>query len=381
MEDLTIFEGVFDHLMQQIEAGENEEEILNYLNKSILEARLKTSKNPSYFVMTINMNSSVSVRGDAQKRRDLLSIILRSGFPTALIFCQELPGKFETEVVPDPKKYDYRRTKNETAVVWNKSRFAGSSKGLGAANTDIKKLGKESFGTRKNASQLLSRISMVKLKPLRAEHDESILAVSFHGRYRGKTKEERIKTFNILVKFLNKVIKLRGINSYIIGGDFNFDTQEVEPPKNVVVPNFELSPRSQEKKQKSGRFIPNKDNFICYPHKAVIITWSRALVFCDENDKSSDLTEEEHETVNKSLTSETTKTTNATASGATGTTEASEATKETKATDLLDHDPVVGVLVFLPPPKEVRQDLSKTFEKMSMSDSQKGADAAYPGTK
>ena len=264
--------------------------------------------------------------------------------------------------------------------MWNKSHFAGKCKGLGTNNAKIKKLSKKSFGTKESERHLLSRISMVKLTPLEAEHAKSILAVSFHGCYRGMTKKKRIETFNNLVKFLNDVIKLRRIDSYIIGGDFNFDTQEIEPPKDVVVPNFELSPRSQEKKQKSGRFIPNKDNFIYYPHKAVIISWSRALVFCDENDKSSDLTEEEHETVNKSLTSETTKTTNATASGATGTTKASEATKETKATDLLDHDPVVGVLVFLLPPKEVRQDLSKTFENMSVSDRQKGADAAYPGT-
>ena len=376
MEDPTVYKGMFENLTKRIDAGENQEEILKDFDKRIPGAPTETLKNLSYFVMTINMNSSVSVRGDAQKRRDLLSIILRSAFPTALIFCQELPGKFEKEVVPE--KYKWRKNRKETAVMWNKSHFAGSSKGLGTTNADIKRLSKRLFKTKKDASQLLSRISMVKLKPLKAEHVKSILAVSFHGCYRGKTKEKRIETFNNLMKFLNYVIKLRSIDSYIIGGDFNFDTQEVEPPKNVVVPNFELSPRSQEKKQKSGRFIPNKDNFICYPHKAIIISWSRALVFCDENDKSSDLTEEEHETVHKLLTSETTKTTNATA---TGTTKASEATKETKATDLLDHDPVVGVLVFLPPPpKEVRQDLSKTFKNMSMSDSQKGADAAYPGT-
>ena len=115
MEDPTVFEGVFDNLIQQIEAGANNEEISNDLNKSILEARLKTSENPSYFVMTINMNGSASVRGGAQKRRDLLSIILRSAFPTALIFCQDLPGKFEREVVPE--KYHCRRNKNEAAVI------------------------------------------------------------------------------------------------------------------------------------------------------------------------------------------------------------------------------------------------------------------------
>ena len=66
-------------------------------------------------------------------------------------------------------------------------------------------------------------------------------------------------------------------------------------------------------------------------------------MFCNENDKRSDLAKEEHKTVHKLFTSESTKKTSATASRATGTT-------------------------FLPPPKEVRQDLSKNFENISMSD-------------
>ena len=378
MEDPTVFEGVFDNLIQQIEAGANNEEISNDLNKSILEARLKTSENPSYFVMTINMNGSASGSGGAQKRRDLLSIILRSAFPTALIFCQEIPGKFEKEVVP--KKYRCEKKGNEAAVIWDSEHFDGSSEGLDTTNREIRNLRDKIKDKRDHASELLSRISMVKLTPLVQERDESILAVSFHGCYK-KKEEDKTKAFLSLIEFLNEVIKLRGISSYIIGGDFNFDTLEVELPDKVVVPFPQSSARSLEKQQELGKYIPNKDNFIWYPHPAVIkVSWSRALEFCDKNDKSSDLTKEEHKTVHKSLTSETTKTTNTTASGATGTTEASEATKETKATDLLDHDPVVGVLVFLPPPKEVRQDLSKTFENMSMSDSQKGADAAYPGT-
>lgn len=379
MEDPTVFEGVFDNLMQQIDAGGNKEEILKHLKKSILEARLKTSENPSYFVMTINMNSSVSVRGTVQKRRDLLSIILRSAFAPALIFCQELPGKLETEVVPE--KYSYRRNENKAAVIWDGDHFDGSSEGFKTTNADIIKLRDKIEKERGHASELLPRILMVKLTPRGQERNESILAVSFHGPHKGKSKEEKCETFRSLIEFLKEVIKLRRIHSYIVGGDFNFDTLEVELPDKVIVSSTQPSPRSLEKQQESGRYIPNKDNFIWYPHTAVIkVSWTRALVFCDENDKSSDLTEEEHETVNKSLTSETTKTTNATASGATGTTKASEATKETKATDLLDHDPVVGVLVFLLPPKGVRQGLSKTFENMSMSDSQKGADATYPGT-
>ena len=341
MEDPTVVEGVFDNLIQQIEAGATNEEISNDLNKSILEARLKTSENPSYFVMTINMNGSASVRGGAQKRRDLLSIILRSAFPTALIFCQELPGKFETEVVPE--KYHYRRNEKEAAVIWDGDQFDGSSEGFETTNADIRKLRDKIIKERGHASELLPRISMVKLTPLKQEQNESILAVSFHGPYKGKSKEEKCEIFRSLIEFLKEVIKLRRIPSYIVGGDFNFDTLEVALPDKVIVSSTQSSPRSQEKQEKSGRFIPNKDNFIWYPHKAVIISWVRALVFCNENDKSSDLTKEEHKTVHKLFTSESTKKTSATASRATGTT-------------------------FLPPPKEVRQDLSKNFENISMSD-------------
>ena len=346
MEDPTVFERVFDNLIQQIEAGATNEEISNDLNKSILEARLKTSENPSYFVMTINMNGSASVRGGAQKRRDLLSIIMRSAFPTALIFCQELPGKFETEVVPE--KYHCRRNENEAAVIWDGDHFDGSFEGLETTNSEITELRDKIIKERGHASELLSRISMVKLTPRGQERNESILAVSFHGPYKGKSKEEKCEIFRSLIEFLKEVIKLRRIPSYIVGGDFNFDTLEVALPDKVIVSSTQPSPRSQEKQQESGRYIPNKDNFIWYPHAAVIkVSWSRALVFCNENDKSSDLTKEEHETVPR------------------------------EAKYLLDHDPIVGVLDFLP--RKARKDLSKKLEHMSISDNWEGAKAAYPG--
>ena len=368
MEDPTVFEGVFDNLIQQIEAGANNEEISNDLNKSILQARLKTSKNPSYFVMTINMNG----RGTAQKRRDLLSVILRSAFAPALIFCQEIPGKFEREVVPE--KYSYIRNDDQAAVIWDGDHFDGSFEGLKTTNSEITKLRDKIIKERDHASELLSRISMVKLTPLGQERNESILAVSFHGPYIGKTKKERSEIFQSLAEFLDKVIKLRRIRSYIVGGDFNFDTQEVEPPKEVVIASFESSPRSKEKQKKSARFIPNKDNFLWYPDKAVIkVSWTRAFVFGNENDKSSDLIEKERKEIHKSMTEESTKKTNATASGATGT------AKATEPTDLLDHDPIVGVLVFLPPPKAVKN-LSKPLANMSISGSREGGEAAYPGT-
>ena len=365
MEDPTIFEGVFDNLIKQIEAGANNEEISKNLKKSILEARLKTSENPSYFVMTINMNGSASGSGGAQKRRDLLSIILRSAFPTALIFCQELPGNFKEEVVPE--KYQYVNNGNEAAVIWDREHFYGSSKGLETTNSEITNLRDKIKDKRGHASELLSRISMVELTPLGQESNESILAVSFHGCYK-KTGQKKAEAFFSLIEFLKKVIELRGINSYIIGGDFNFDTLEVELPKNAVVSSYESSPRSQEKQEKSARSIPHKDNFFWYPKAFIEVSWARAFVFCNENDKSSDLTEKERKEIHKSMTKA-----NATASGATGT------AKATEPTDLLDHDPIVGVLVFLPPPEAVKN-LLKPFADMSMSGSREGGEAAYPGT-
>lgn len=337
MEDPTVFEGVFDNLMQQIDAGRNKEEILKHLKKSILEARLKTSENPSYFVMTINMNGSAIGSGGAQKRRDLLSIILRSAFPTALIFCQEIPGKFEKEVVPGEKKYQCEKNGNQAAVIWDGEHFDGSSTGLKTTNREITKL-REKIKD-EEASELLSRISMVKLTPRGEEDKKSILAVSFHGCYK-KKEQEKAKAFLSLMKFLKEVIELRDIDSYIIGGDFNFDTLKVKLPDKVIVSSPQLSPRAQENQQNPGNYISNKDNFIWYSSKNVIkVSWARALLFYDENDKSSDLTQEEHQEV------------------------------PIEAELLLDHDPVVGVLVFLPPPpSEVRQDLSKTFKKMSTSD-------------
>ena len=168
MENPTIYEGVFDNLMQQIEEGENAEEIVRNIKESTLQGRLKTSENPSYFIMTINMSSNHHVKGSAQKRRDLLSVILRSAL-TAIIFCQELPGKFKTKVVP--KGYEYRENKPEAAVMWDSNHFDGSSEGLETDNPELTELSDK----KGHASELLSRISMVKLTPLGQERNESIL--------------------------------------------------------------------------------------------------------------------------------------------------------------------------------------------------------------
>jgi hypothetical protein len=56
------------------------------------------------------------------------------------------------------------------------------------------------------------------------------------------------------LKFLDKVIKKKNIRSYIIGGDFNFNTSTKVPnlPGNVVIGSYDLSPRSQNR---TKRFI------------------------------------------------------------------------------------------------------------------------------
>ena len=71
--------------------------------------------------MTVNMNGHTNVR--VQERRDLLSkIIRRKDKGSSLVFCQELPGRFESDVVPDD--YDFVRTADKNAaVMWSKQHF------------------------------------------------------------------------------------------------------------------------------------------------------------------------------------------------------------------------------------------------------------------
>ncbi|KAJ7357744.1 hypothetical protein OS493_023218 [Desmophyllum pertusum] len=276
MDDPTIFEDCSRQLLQyveeQVEAGRDPDSITDEerreFKKCFQDTRLKSASWPSYFIMTINMNGpAIKGSGIAKKRRTLVSILMRSFF-SDIIFCQELPGKFETEVVDKCGAFGYQYVQNEkeSAVLWRTEDFDGSTEGLKTTDRRMIQLRNEVEG----ASEVLSRIAMVKLTSRKSS--DTVLAVSYHGCYKAGDEEKK-RQFQGLNTFLCKVIKEKGINSYIIGGDFNLNTLDVELPKDVAVPNYELSPRQSRKAEaSSGRYIPYKDNFVYYP-----VQWCPAI--------------------------------------------------------------------------------------------------------
>ncbi|XP_028390996.1 uncharacterized protein LOC114515875 [Dendronephthya gigantea] len=323
MDDPTICEGnlsfIIDEIEKEIEAGEDKEKIIEDFKKSVSEARLKSAEHPSFFIMTINMHSSKKAkgRGIAQKRRDFLTVILRV-FPSAIIFCQEPPAKFP-EIVPDDCTYVING--DQAAVIWTVENIDGLTIGFETTNTQIKKIHERLLKTNAGSSELLSRISMVKLT---TKQGESTLAVSYHGQYSRTTIKARHEAFKTLLEFLSIVIKTMNISSYIIGGDFNFDTLEFDVkhlPKNVTIPSYELNPRLEE----SSLGIPYKDNFVYYPNYILKVSWSRVIRFEDKESAESDFTEDDWENVQESM---------------------KKGAEVSEATDVLDHDPILSVLVF-----------------------------------
>ena len=254
-----------EYVEKQIEAGCDADTILTQekfieLNKSIQDGRLKSASSPSYFIMTINMKSpAINGEGIEKKRRKLLSIIMRSFF-SAVIFCQELPGYFEKEVVAECGASGYKCVRNgkESAVIWREEDFSESTDGPKITDTWIREL----RNTLPDASQLLSRATMVNL--ISKSSDESVLAVSWHGRHKIKDDAKK-REFESLNTFLIEVIKRKKITSYIIGGDFNLNTLEVALSEDVVVGSYELSPKQRKAQRESSRYIPYKDNFVFHP--------------------------------------------------------------------------------------------------------------------
>jgi len=153
--------------------------------------------------------------------------------------------------------------------------------------------------------------------------------------------------FDTLTTFLLEVINWKKIPSYIIGGDFNLNTLEAQLPNDAVVSGYELSPRQTEKQEESGLYIPHKDNFICFPKKKLGVCYARPFLFEDEGTATSDFTKDDQAKVKEEMA-------NATNTPA-------------KPTDLLDHDPIIGVLQFTS--FTVVKNLSTDFEKMATTDS------------
>ena len=180
--------------------------------------------------MTINMGVKEGTNADDQRKLLRERIGLES---PALIFCQELPGHFK-EVTTGYKSVEYG---NEAAVMWKPEIFKGRNE---VAKTTKKQRGERqaiTFRAIEKAKELPSRISVVQLK--KKSPPGSTLAVSYDGRYSELDEKVKHNIFLILVEFLNKVIEKNDIDSYIIGGDFDFDTSTVKLPAGVKILSYE----------------------------------------------------------------------------------------------------------------------------------------------
>ncbi|XP_044174541.1 uncharacterized protein LOC114963619 [Acropora millepora] len=301
---------------------------LNKVRKAIQDARMKTASTPWAFIMSVNMNGSASNRGTAVDRRTLLTIIMRSFF-SSLIFCQELPGCFEKEVVDKCGigGYEYVATDKEASVLWLAEEFNGEP--VKTTDSSIDKILKEltKQGSDVDMSELRGRMALVKLtkKGKEASSCRPFLAVSWHGPYKGKIVARK-KVVEGLIHFLREVCKKEKVSSFIIGGDFNMDTlNDIDLEENVVVPSYNLTSRAESKSKEGTNYIPYKDNFIFLNKRDrdIWVSSVRPIEFENSTDFGSDISKEDHQKFNEH--------------------KQSQDTVERK--DLLDHDPIVGVLI------------------------------------
>ncbi|XP_078351734.1 uncharacterized protein LOC144636402 [Oculina patagonica] len=371
MEDPTIYNKSFEsitnlwHAVEKtIQEGKDPTQIINKYKKDIQDARLKSAETPSYFIMTINM-------GGKAKRDDrvlLSSTIMRTCF-SSIIFCQEIPGHFARDVVKNCGRsgYGFAKTdqQNHAAILWQIKDFDGSTYGLKTTDTAITRIRERVQYT----TDLFGRIVMVKLTCRKTS--DVMLAVSWHGPHRnlGYTENDKINAFNGLITFLHEVCKENDIPSFLIGADFNLDTLDdnLEPGKNVLnvpreeneaikvcVVRYELSPR-QEKRATNRNYIRNKDNFVFFSKDNKIkVSWVRPFEIEDPTVATAasdfgDLTEGAYANVQSEMAG----------------------SKVAQVEEVLDHNPIIGVLQFLSGPAETRKErakksLSTLFKKLSV---------------
>ena len=216
----------------------------------------------TYRIMTINMKGKNDGKGTEERRRDLIKSIIESS-SARVIFCQEVPRKFETEVV---KKcgyghYEYGFTGKESAVMWRLKDFDGDP--VERTDSLFTKIveGLQWKKSNKDVSEA-RRTAMVKLTSVVT--GASFLAVSWHGKWK-VSEEAKLEAFNRLICFLRQVCEKEKLSSFIIGGDFNFNTRTIDQTKyGVTISRYELSARDQKSgQQKRGRrFTPYRDTFI-----------------------------------------------------------------------------------------------------------------------
>ena len=236
---------LIEKIMSQIRFGKGEEKFVEEM------------QNPIH-VMTINMKSPSLQDANAQQQKKFLSVILGL-YPSAIIFCWEPPGNFKDVVVSPGATFGSKAGENETAaaVVWANEQFNKEE----LQQEDSKKILEETLDTMKKDEDVRSRLSMVKLTST-DEPPHSTLAVSYHGLY--KTGEDYRSTLSShLLSFLTKVKKEeKDIQSFIVGGDFNLNTTELDLSEfsGLVseVPKYPLTARAKKNKDS----IRRKDNFI-----------------------------------------------------------------------------------------------------------------------
>ena len=213
---------------------------------------------PSYSVMTVNMNGN----GKPFERRALLSKIISEHGPS-LVFCQELPGYFERDVVRKCKgmcDYDFVFTEKEAAVMWNKNDFRGESVDAAVKRRSFDAV-VASQNFRHDVNGIIGRTAVVRLTTKGAEAC-TVLAVSWHGPHSTKL-EKKQEVLKALILFLYEICRVTNVFSIIIGGDFNLNTS-VENGLGVYFSCYELSPRGKlaiDREGRGRRYIPYKDNF------------------------------------------------------------------------------------------------------------------------
>lgn len=324
--------------------GEDPTQIINEYKKAIQDAPLISAEMPSYYIMTINM-------GGKAKRDDrvLLSSTIMRTCSSSVIFCQEIPGHFERDVVKKCGTSDYGYAKEgHAAIIWRMEDFDGSTDGLETTDTSIREI----------SDVLMGRIVMVKLTCRKSS--DVVLAVSWHGPYTRYAVDERFNVFDRLITFLQEVCDENDIPSFLIGGSFNLNTSgeqfmKVTEAIKASVASYELSPR-QAKMATNKNYIPYKDNFVFFSKdNKITVSWARPFEIEDPSEATtSDVTESAYADVQSEM-----------ASG-----------EVAQVEEALDHDPIIGKLQFLSGPEETRnkgeaeikQNLLPAFKKLAVSD-------------
>ena len=226
-----------------------------------------------YPIMTMNMNGKSQGKGTADKRRKLIiSVIKRTS--ASVIFCQEVPGFFEKEVVArcgtDGNSYKFLRPKDvcskkrnvKVAVMWRETDFQGKEVDLTdvfSFTKTVESLKKKKFDVDVNKASI--RFAMAKLTSRRTK--ASFLAVSWHGPRKVNKASKKTKLED-LIRLLRVVCEKEELSSFIIGGDFNFNTSKVNDDRQteygVTILRYELCTR--DKKQRGSSFVPYKDTLI-----------------------------------------------------------------------------------------------------------------------